>query len=83
MFLPKRAECVCIFRALRIKLPRYIVYRGGTGSFQFGKPGIHISLVCVHVSLDELYLAEEFIQLSLGGLCLSLVAEERLVVGVD
>ncbi len=83
MFLPKRAECVGIFRALRIKLPRYIVYRGGTGSFQFGKPGIHISLVCVQVTLDEFYLAEDFIQQSLGGMCLPLVAEDRLVVGVD
>ncbi len=83
LLLLKRAECLGIFLALCGKLTRYIVYCCCTGRFYFGKPGIHIGLVCVKVSLDELYLAEEFIQQSLGGLCLPLVAEERLVVGVD
>jgi hypothetical protein len=60
-----------------------VVYRGGTSSFQIYKSGIHICLVGVEVVFNGVYRADEFIQDLFGGLCFSLVAEERLVVGID
>jgi hypothetical protein len=39
-------------------------------------------LVGVKVFFNGLYRADEFIQELFGGLCISLVAEERLVVGI-
>ena len=60
-----------------------MVYCGGTCSFQIYKSGINVSLVGVEVDFYCLYRADEFVQELFGGLGFSLVAEERLVVGVD
>jgi hypothetical protein len=83
LFLLKCGECVHVFFALCIELAGDVVYGGGTCSFQIYKSGIYISLIGVEVFFNCLYRSDEFIQELLSSLGFSLVAEERLMVGVD
>jgi hypothetical protein len=87
------AECINVFFALCTVLAGDVVYRGGTSSFyvlnsgvyscfNVIKSGVDSCLVCVEVFFNGLNRADEFIQELFGGLCISLVADERLVVGI-
>ena len=69
-----------IFFALFIELTSYLLSGMGTGSFKAGKTIIHSCAGCVDVLLDLLYCCDHCFQPLTCGTCLSLVAEEGLIV---